>query len=292
MGSRYGGLKQLDPMGPNGETLLDYSVFDAIRAGFERVVFVIRKDFEEQFRRDVGSRFENQVEVGYAFQDLRMLPGGYELPEGREKPWGTGHAIWCAREVLDGPFVSINADDFYGYDSFKIMAEFLRTAGPRDFSMAGYRLDKTLSDHGSVSRGVCVVDENGYLKSVEELTQIEPAPEGGARYVKPDGGYTPLTGAEPVSMNFWGLTPEVFALLETGFAHFLEKNLNVPKSEYYIPTAIAEMIESDAARVKVLPTNATWFGVTYREDKPLVMASLAELVKTGEYPTPLWQSAE
>ncbi len=297
MGSRYGGLKQLDPMGPGGEPLLDYSVFDALRAGFGRVVFVIRRDFEAQFRREVGARFERRVDVDYVFQDLQALPTGFQAPGTRQKPWGTGHAIWSARDHVRTPFAAINADDFYGRDAYRVLSEFFsktqeETASKAArFAMVAYRLDRTLSDHGAVSRGVCVVDAGGHLQTVEERTNIErvnPGEGGGARYQLADGTFAPLNGAETVSLNFWGFTPAVFPLLEQGFARFLKASLDQPKAEYYIPSAVAEMIESDAARVSVLPTEAVWFGVTYREDKPIVAASLAELTRAGEYPAELW----
>lgn len=298
MGSRYGGLKQLDPMGPGGEPLLDYSVFDALRAGFRRVVFVIRRDFEAQFREQVGARFERQIEVDYVFQDLHSLPGGLQTPASREKPWGTGHAIWCARGVVKTPFAAINADDFYARDAYRALAEFFERGSRNDlsedmgkaqFAMVAYRLDRTLSAHGSVSRGVCVVDGNGHLQTVEERTSIERTGTRGARYALPDRSFVPLTGDETVSLNFWGFTPAVFPLLEAGFTRFLGGNLDQPKAEYYIPFAVAEMIAAGAAEVSVLPTEAVWFGVTYREDKPVVAASLAELARTGEYPARLWQ---
>ncbi len=288
MGSRYGGLKQLDPMGPQGEPLLDYSVFDAIRAGFGRVVFVIRRDFEEQFRRQVGARFERQIDVDYVFQDLHALPGGFQTPATREKPWGTGHAIWCARDQVTTPFAAINADDFYGRDAYRVLKNFFdRDTG--EFAMVAYRLDRTLSAHGSVSRGVCVVDGGGYLQTVEERTRIERTGSYGARYALPDGSFVPLTGDETVSLNFWGFTPAVFPLLESGLTRFLGNNLDQPKAEYYIPSAVAAMIEAGAARVRVLPTEAEWFGVTYREDKPVVTASLVRLAHSGEYPSSLWE---
>lgn len=300
MGSRYGGLKQLDPMGPGGEPLLDYSVFDAQRAGFGRVVFVIRRDFEAQFRREVGRRFERQMDVDYVFQDLHALPGGFQTPSSREKPWGTGHAIWSARARVRTPFAAINADDFYGRDAYRVLAEFFARPSPGDpetggpaaeFAMAAYRLDRTLSEHGSVSRGVCAVDADGCLQTVEERTSIERAgTDGAARYARPNGSFAALTGRETVSLNFWGFTPEVFPLLEEGFARFLEANLDAPKAEYYIPSAVAEMIAAGTARVRVLPTAAAWFGVTYREDKPFVAQSLAALTRAGEYPPGLWQT--
>ncbi len=294
MGSRYGGLKQLDPMGPSGETLLDYSVFDALRAGFGRVVFVIRRDFQDQFREAVGRRFEGRTEVGYVFQELEALPGGFTRPATRQKPWGTGHAIWCARDEVKTSFAAINADDFYGAGAYRALADFFaappaaNAAGPARFAMVGYQLDRTLSEHGSVARGVCAVDAHGDLRRVEECTGIErSSPDGLIRSPRPDGLSAEFTGAETVSMNFWGFTPALFPLLETGLERFLRANIDDPKTEYYIPVAVAETIAADAARVRVLPTDATWFGVTYREDKPVVAASLAALVRAGVYPADL-----
>lgn len=290
MGSRYGGLKQLDPMGPGGETLLDYSVFDALRAGFGRVVFVIRRDFEAQFRREVGARFERLTDVDYVFQERGDLPGGFTTPATREKPWGTGHAVWSAREKMGAPFAAINADDFYGAEAYRALAGFFAEcdAAAARFAMVGYRLSRTLSEHGSVSRGICVVDETGWLQTVEERTRIERAPGDGARYALADGAWAALTGGETVSLNFWGFTPAIFPLLEEKFARFLDKNLAEPKAEFYLPAAVAGMIDAGAAEVRVLPTDATWFGVTYREDQPTVAASLAALTEAGEYPARLW----
>ena len=299
MGSRYGGLKQLDPMGPAGETLLDYSVFDALRAGFDRVVFVIRRDFEAQFRAQVGARFEPRVDVGYAFQTLDDLPAPFTTPASRQKPWGTGQAIWSARDAVTAPFVAVNADDFYGRDAYRTLAQFFANPSranfprqtPAHFAMAGYRLDRTLSAHGSVSRGICVVDPAGLLATVEEHTGIERTSEDGQiRATPPDGSTVLLTGEEPVSLNFWGFTPEVFPLLEAGFHRFLSTRLDEPKGEFYIPAAVTEMIVSNQAHVSVLPTSADWFGVTYREDKGLVTAALARLTAAGEYPAKLWTS--
>jgi hypothetical protein len=290
MGSRYGGLKQLDPMGPSGETLLDYSVFDALRGGFNRVVFLIRRDIEAEFREKIGSRYEGRIAVDYVFQQLELLPEGFVVPEGRQKPWGTAHAIWCARHALSGPFAAINADDFYGAASYARLAEFL-AAGPSDatrFAMAGYRLDRTLSENGSVARGVCEVDANGRLRHIVECTGIERGPEG-IFQKEADGSIRRFTGTESVSMNFWGLTPAVFPLLERQLIEFLREKSGDPKAECYIPMAIGEMVTRGEASVDVLPTDATWFGVTYREDKPTVMQSLAALHAEGAYPTPLWK---
>lgn len=290
MGSRYGGLKQLDPMGPSGETLLDYSVYDALRAGFDRVVFLIRRDIEEEFRSKIGARYEGKINVEYAFQELDALPGGYTVPAERKKPWGTTHAIWCAREKLSGPFIAINADDFYGVKAYEVLAGFLKgkAADATSFAMAGYRLDNTLSDHGSVARGVCSVDAQGNLITIEECTGIEH--KGGRIFQKSaDGTERTFTGEEPVSMNFWGLTPAAFPLLEEKLTAFLATNSGDLKAECYIPMSLGELNEQGQASLAVLPTDALWFGVTYREDKPKVTESLAALHAKGQYPTPLWK---
>lgn len=283
MGSRYGGLKQLDPVGPGGETLLDYSVHDAVRAGFGRVVFLIRRELEADFREKIGSRYEGRVEIGYAFQKLDDLPSGFAPPPGRTKPWGTAHAVWCARHAISTPFAAINADDFYGEDAFRRMGGFLASAHgdgrPARFAMAGYRLDKTLSDHGTVARGICDVDANGLLRRVEELTDI--ARRGDGAIVSGDRVLPPDT---PVSMNFWGFTPRVFPLLEKILHAFLADNITSARAECYIPSAVAETITAGEASVRVLPTTADWFGVTYREDRPHVVESIGHLVADGKYP--------
>lgn len=289
MGSRYGGLKQLDPMGPSGETLLDYSVFDAVRAGFDRIVFIIRRDIEAEFREKIGARYEGKIAVDYVFQQLDTLPEGFSVPEGRQKPWGTAHAIWCARKALTGPFAAINADDFYGGKSYEVIGKFLQadpTATTR-FAMAGYRLSNTLSEHGTVARGVCEVDAAGRLLHIVECTGIA----GGEKISQKeaDGSERIFTGEESVSMNFWGLTPAVFPLLESQLITFLKEKSGDPKAECYIPMAIGEMVTRGEATLDVLPTDAAWFGVTYREDKPIVMESLAALHASGAYPTPLWK---
>lgn len=293
LGSRYGGLKQLDPMGPAGETLLDYSVFDALRAGFDRVVFVVRRDFEAQFRAEVGARFERQMEVAYAFQSLDDLPSPFRTPADRQKPWGTGHAIWSARAAVTAPFVAVNADDFYGRDAYRTLADFFAATSPlvagqpARFAMAGYRLDRTLSAHGPVSRGVCVVNANGHLQTVGEHTEIARGMDGTIHATNPAGQPVTLPGQASVSLNFWGFTPAVFPRLEAGFARFLGARLEEPRAEYYIPAAVTEMVASGAATVDVLATSANWFGVTYRDDKPLVTAALADLTRAGEYPANL-----
>lgn len=286
MGSRYGGLKQIDPVGPSGETVLDYAVFDAARAGFTRVLFVIRRDFEALFRERIGARYAGRIAVDYVFQALDALPEGCKPPAGREKPWGTGHAVWCARDAIKGNFAVINADDFYGADSFQKLAAFLQpraaAAGGSEvaeFAMVGFRLANTLSEHGTVARGVTDAAANGELRSIVEQTGIA------AEEVGPGRKYS---GEEIVSMNCWGFTPAVFAGLDAQFREFLAARGNEPKAEFYLPAAVSTMIARGEAIVRVLPTNATWFGVTYREDKPRVEAAIAALVQAGQYPGKLW----
>lgn len=284
MGSRYGGLKQLDPVGPSGETILDYAVFDAIRAGFDRVVFVIRRDFEAEFKAQVGARYANRIAVDYVFQSLDRLPVGFAVPAGREKPWGTGHAVWCARAAIEGPFAVIGADDFFGRDAFVQLAAFLRPSvvndeAPPAFAMVGYRLANTLSENGSVSRGVCAVDARGFLTEVVEHTGIRPEEVGaGNKY----------TGEEVVSMNCWAFTPALFTALDEQFTAFLEARGGEPKSEFYLPAAVSEQVAAGLVTVEVRSTTASWFGVTYREDRSRVQAALAALVGSGEYPARLF----
>lgn len=286
MGSRYGGLKQVDPVGPSGETILDYAVFDAIREGFGRVVFVIRKDFEDAFRSQVGSKYAGKIAVDYVFQSLGSLPPGFSVPAGREKPWGTGHAVWCARDAIDGPFAVIGADDFFGRDAFRQLAAFLRVEADEDaapnFAMIGYRLSNTLSENGAVSRGVCATGVDGYLEKVVEHTGILREEVGaGKKY----------SGDETVSMNCWAFTPTFFTGLNEQFEAFLEKRGGELKSEFYLPEAVSEQVAQGLVTVEVRPTSASWFGVTYREDKPRVQASLAALVERGEYPAALFPVA-
>ncbi len=286
MGSRYGGLKQVDPVGPSGETVLDYAVFDALRAGFTRVVFVIRKDFEALFREKIGARYAGKIAVDYVFQALEVLPDGFAVPAGREKPWGTGHAVWCARAAVTGNFAVINADDFYGADSFRKLAAFLNAAPvagvagqPSAFSMVGFRLSNTLSEHGTVARGVSESGAGGELRSISERTGIAPTDVG------PGKTYS---GNEIVSMNCWGFTPALFAGLDVQLREFLAARGGELKAEFYLPAAVSAMIARGEARVQVLPTDSTWFGVTYREDKPRVEAAVAALVQGGLYPRQLW----
>ena len=293
MGSRYGGLKQVDPVGPGGEILLEYSVYDALRAGFGKIVFVIRKDIEEAFRQQISSRVEGRISIDYAFQELgRELPVGFSLPPERAKPWGTAHAILCAHELLDGPFTAINADDYYGPHSFATVAEYLGEVDPAaisssDYCMVGYRLDKTLSEHGSVSRGMCQVDEHSFLRSVVEHTRIEAIP-GGARSYQPDGNTCNFNGSELVSMNFWGLFPSIFPELRRQFEEFLVARGQEAKSELYIPTVLDGVIRAGRGRVKVLTSHDSWFGVTYPEDKAEVIKQIAAKIKGGVYPERLW----
>ncbi len=279
MGSRYGGLKQIDPVGPSGETVLDYAVFDAMRAGFTRVLFVIRRDFEALFREKIGGRYTGRVQVDYVFQSLDALPPGSTPPPGREKPWGTGHAVWCAREAISGNFAVINADDFYGADSFAQLAGFLQKRAGSDFAMVGFRLANTLSEHGVVSRGVTTCGSDGRLQSIVEQVGIAPQEVGpGRKY----------SGEEFVSMNCWGFTPALFPALDAQFNTFLATRANDPKAEFYLPAAVSAMIGKGEASVRVLPTTSTWFGVTYREDKPRVQVAIGELVQAGKYPASLW----
>lgn len=281
MGSRYGGLKQIDPVGPGGETVLDYAVFDALRAGFTRVVFVIRRDFEAIFREKIGGRYAGRANVDYVFQSLEALPAGFTPPAGREKPWGTGHAVWCAREAIKENFAVINADDFYGADSFVQLATVLRARATTstEFAMVGFRLANTLSEHGTVARGVCSSDGTGALRSIVEQTGIAAAEVGAGRT---------YSGDEIVSMNCWGFTPALFSGLDAQFRAFLQARGMEPKSEFYLPAAVSAIIARGEAMVRVLPTESTWFGVTYREDKPRVQALIAELVRTLRYPEKLW----
>ena len=287
MGSRYGGLKQLDAMGPSGETLLDYSLFDALRGGFDRVVFVIRRAFEAEFRERVGRRYENKADVAYVFQELSTLPAGFEV-SGREKPLGTGHAIWCAREAVQTPFAAINADDFYGAGAYAELHRFFAqpAASPTEFAMVGYRLGNTLSDYGSVARGVCAVNADGFLTGIRECTGLEKNGDG-ARRATADGTEEFFNGDETVSMNFWGFTPALFPLLETGLIKFLQESAHQPKAEFYIPEAVAGLIGAGEARVRVLRSVDDWFGVTFREDKPRVAAALEGLIASGAYPRDL-----
>jgi len=286
MGSRYGGLKQIDPVGPGGETIIDYSIYDALRAGFGKLVFVIRKEIEEPFKEVVGARFEKRVPVDYVFQELDKLPAGVAVPAGRTKPWGTTHAILMGAEAIREPFAVINADDFYGAEGYRVLAQHLQSGAP-DYAMVGFVLRNTLSDFGSVSRGVCTVTDDGLLKDVVELTQIE-RDDTHARNTDAAGLVTNLTGDEVVSMNMWGFTPQVFGQLREIFREFLARSGTEMRSESYIPSAVNELVSSGQARVKVLRTHDSWFGVTYRDDQQRVAESIRRLIRDGKYPESLW----
>ncbi|MDB6079859.1 MAG: hypothetical protein JWO82_3606 [Akkermansiaceae bacterium] len=292
MGSRYGGLKQMDPMGPSGETVLDYSVFDAIRAGFGKVVFIIREDFAAAFQATVGARFAGLIEVGYAFQKLDDLPEGFTIPEGRVKPWGTAHAVRAARNAVTGPFAVINADDFYGADAYLSIAQWFAdsaaTADAKDhYCMVGYPLRNTLSGHGGVNRGICQTDDGGLLTDVAEVIEIQRDADGVARGTALNGERVELSDAAPVSMNFWGFTTAFFKDLEDHFTAFLQEKGGELKSECYIPTVVDDFIRRGTADCRVLETSSSWFGVTYPDDKPHVVECIAALVDAGAYPSPL-----
>ncbi|MDY0145475.1 MAG: nucleotidyltransferase [Kiritimatiellia bacterium] len=289
MGSRYGGLKQMDPVGPSGEIVLDYSIFDALRAGFGRVVFVIRRDIETAFRESVGAKWESRVTCAYAFQELNDVPAGFSVPAERTKPWGTAHAIRAGRSEITGPFAAINADDFYGAASFRALAGHLGgAAGFADHCMVAFRLGQTLSAHGSVSRGVCLCTEERLLTGIQERTVITRHADG-TLWDEPAGGpATALTGEEPVSMNCWGFMPAVFSDLETAFGAFLRgEEGRSPKAEFTIPSVVDGLIRSGRGTVRVLDTPSRWFGVTYREDKATVQASIRALIASGDYPQEL-----
>jgi len=290
MGSRYGGLKQMDPVGPSGETVLDYSIHDALRAGFGRVVFVIRRDIEEAFREVILAKWEPRIPCAIAFQELDDVPDGFTVPPDRAKPWGTAHAIRAGRHEIDGPFAAINADDFYGADSFRSLAAFFeQSAKPTDHCMVAFRLGQTLSEHGSVSRGVCLCEADRLLTGIQERTKITRHADG-TLWDEPDGGSpVQLTGEEPVSMNCWGFRSTVFEALNQAFGEFLGvEGGPAPKAEFTIPSVVDGLIRSGQGTVAVLDTASRWFGVTYRDDKETVQASIRALVDAGEYPPSLF----
>lgn len=289
MGSRYGGLKQLDSLGPNGETIMDYSVYDALQAGFGKIVFVIRKDFEEDFRKKVLAKYEGHIPVGVVFQATDKLPDGYTCPPDRTKPWGTNHAILMGKEVINEPFAVINADDFYGRDAFKVIAEELARPRTRkgDYCMVGFRVGNTMTENGSVSRGVCTV-KDGNLDTIVERTAISFDKDHAIVFTDENGTEQHLEASTPVSMNLWGFTPDYFDYSEREFRNFLDKNIDTPKSEYYIPSCVDTLVKSGEATVKVLDTDSRWFGVTYAEDRPGVVAKFAELHADGTYPAKLF----
>ena len=289
MGSRYGGLKQIDPVGPNGEIILDYSIYDAIRGGFGKVVFIIRKDIEKDFKEVVSKRWEGKIEIDYVYQQLDAIPAPFTVPEGRTKPWGTGHAVMCAMDKVKEPFAVINADDFYGKSGYEQLGKALaENTDPNQFFMVGFPIKNTLSEFGSVSRGICELDDNGYLKEVIERTAIEAIGGGKAKFTDENGNEVILGGEEISSMNFWGFMPSLFDGMGAMFNEFLSKRGTELKSEFYIPVVVAEMVHSGKASVKVLRSSDSWFGVTYREDKPRVQADIKALIAAGVYPENLF----
>ncbi len=289
MGSRYGGLKQLDPVGPNGEVIMDYSVYDAVKAGFGKVVFVIRRDFENEFKNNIGSKYSGLIDVQYAFQELTDLPDGFSIPEGRVKPWGTSHAILVAKNMINEPFCVINADDFYGREAYVKIAQRLINTDPAttDWSMVGFELKNTLSEFGGVTRGISKTDENNLLISIQEMFEIVQKGDI-ATSTDIDGNKHELPLNAIASMNFWGFTPVLFKLLGEDFVNFLNEKGREMKSEFLIPTSVDEYISSGKATMEVLSSSSKWFGVTYAEDKPYVQKSIKELVDKGEYSSPLF----
>lgn len=290
MGSRYGSLKQMDGVGPSGEAIIDYSIYDAIRAGFGKVVFVIRHSFEKDFREVFSAeRFGGRIAVDFVFQELDCLPAGFSVPEGREKPWGTNHAVMMGKSLINEPFAAINADDFYGQDAFAKMGSYLASVAGKhgEYAMVGYQVEKTLSDYGSVSRGVCSVDSDNYLTSVVERTQIERR-DGQIEY-KEGETWHPLADDTPVSMNLFGFTPDYFQYSDDYFKEFLAANSANLKAEFFIPLLVNHVISTGKARLKVLSTTSQWFGVTYKQDRPFVVEKIRNLVAAGVYPENLWK---
>ena len=293
MGSRYGGLKQIDPIDGQGHIIMDFSIFDAKRAGFEKVVFIIKRENEADFKEAVGKRMEAVMDVEYVFQDLNNIPEGFEVPEGRVKPWGTAHAVLSAIDAVDGPFAVINADDYYGRDAFQKIYDFLSTTEDDDkyrYTMVGYQLKNTVTENGHVARGVCTLDENDYLVKVEERTRIEKKGDGIA-FTEDDGEtWQELPTDAVVSMNMWGFSASFLKEIKAGFAAFLEEGLakNPMKCEYYLPSVVSKLLAEDKATVTVLETTDKWYGVTYKEDKPLVMAAIQNMKDEGIYPEQVW----
>lgn len=289
MGSRYGGLKQMDGLGPNGETIMDYSIYDAIRGGFGKVVFVIRHSFEQDFREKIIKKYENQIPVELVFQELDYLPDGFTLNPDRTKPWGTNHAVLMGKDVIKEPFAVINADDFYGRESFKVLADYLMQIDGKenDYCMIGYRVGNTLSESGSVARGVCETNADDYLTSVVERTQIERI-DGEVQYKDENDKWIAISENTPVSMNMWGFTPDYFAHSEKMFIDFLKENADNLKAEFFIPIVVNNLIQAGTSKVKVLDTPSKWFGVTYSEDRPMVVDKIKTLVDKGEYPENLF----
>ena len=289
MGSRYGGLKQLDGLGPSGETIMDYSIYYAVNAGFGKLVFVIRKSFEEDFKEKIVKKYEKKIPVELVFQELDNLPEGFNVPEGRVKPWGTNHAVMMGKDVIHEPFAVINADDFYGRESFKVLADYLKGLAGKEnkYCMVGYRVGNTLSESGTVARGVCETDENGNLTGVVERTQVMRV-DGEVKYRDENDAWVAIGDNTPVSMNMWGFTPDYFQHSDDYFVRFLKENAHNLKAEFFIPLLVNYLTVNGIATVKVLDTSSKWFGVTYAEDRPEVVAKLQKLADDGIYPSPIW----
>lgn len=292
IGRRYGGLKQLDPIGPNGEIIIDYSIYDALNAGFGKVVFVIKQDIEEALRERVGKTIEKRCETAYVFQRIGDVPEGFEAPPDRQKPWGTAHATLSCKNVVHSPFAVINADDFYGRSSYQTLCDYLKNAQDRggvyDYSMVGYVLENTLTEHGHVARGVCTVDQDGFLVEIHERTRIEKFGEI-SKYTEGGEHWVEIPKGSIVSMNMWGFTPSLFSELEARFPRFLQKNSdNIQKAEYFLPDVVDDLLKETRATVKVLSTNERWYGVTYQQDKPRVKQAIRDLIRRGVYPENLW----
>ena len=295
MGSRYGGLKQIDPVDKEGHIMMDFSIYDAVKAGFKKVVFIIKKEIEQEFKEVIGERISKHIEVEYVFQELYNIPTGYAVPEGRVKPWGTGHAVLSCSHVIDGPFAVLNADDYYGNSAFKLIYDYL--VGIKDdekyrYTMVGYELEKTLTDHGHVARGVCELDENDYLVNITERTQIEKKSNGSA-YTEDGTTWVSIPEKAIASMNFWGFSKSILKELENGFTQFLDKNLETDplKSEYFLPSVVDSLLKQGKASVYVSKSSDQWHGVTYQEDKEVVVKAISDLKEAGEYPTLLWEES-
>lgn len=294
MGSRYGGLKQMDPVDSEGHIIMDFSMYDAKRAGFDKVIFIIKREFEEDFREKVGKRIEKYMEVSYAFQDIGNIPAGYEVPEGRVKPWGTAHAVLSCIDQVDGPFAVINADDYYGREAFQLIYDYLSAHEDDEkyrYTMVGYLLGNTVTDNGHVSRGICEINRQGELISVEERTRIEKR-DGGIAFTEDDGKtWTEVSGDAVVSMNMWGFTKSILHEIRDGFPAFLDKGLksNPMKCEYYLPAVVSRLLEEGKATAAVLKSADKWYGITYKEDKPVVVAALQKMKDDGIYPKHLWE---
>ncbi|MCI6422827.1 MAG: nucleotidyltransferase [Blautia sp.] len=295
MGSRYGGLKQIDPVDEQGHIIMDFSIYDAVKAGFKKVVFIIKKENEESFKEAIGDRLSKQIQVEYVFQELTNLPDGFSVPEGRVKPFGTGHAILCCMDVVDAPFAVINADDYYGSHAFQVIYDYLTTHEDDDkyrYTMVGYVLENTLTENGHVARGVCMTDEDNNLIGIQERTHIEKR-NGQAAFTEDDGAtWTEIPNDSIVSMNMWGFTPSILQELKAGFPVFLEENLkkNPLKCEYFLPSVVGNLLTEEKATVKVLKSTDKWFGVTYKEDKPVVVAAIRKMKEDGLYPEKLWEN--